>query len=219
MKRKKMSVVQHLRESLGMPQKQFMDVIGRTLDAVRSLECGRLALSQSLAAEIAVATGISLEWLMAGDATKPMTSQYGGGPYSKAVFDRVQAQRRRDKNDVPSMICLLRDVRILAVQMLHTLLEAWKSQNSELCAFKMMEAMDAVREQLNLPASARKEWLCDDVTMEHYLCGVFQGFWREAGAALSPGKNDDLTPESMADAMMALDGTMRAAMVRQAKKG
>ncbi len=202
-----------------MPQKQFMDVIGRTMGAVRSLECGRLALGRPLAIEIVAATGISLDWLMAGDVTRPMVSERGGGPYSRAVFDRVQAQRRRDRNDIPSMVCLLRDVKILAVQMLHTLLESWKSQSSEVCAFKLMEAMGAIRDKLKLPSSARKEWFRDDITMEHYLCDVFQGFWREILPTVSPGKKHDLAPETLANALTTPDGAVRAVVVRQAKKG
>jgi transcriptional regulator with XRE-family HTH domain len=60
-----------LRSLIGIPAHEFAKIIGRSLDTVRSLESGRLRLSEQLAKEISRKTGVSLEWLLDDSITGP----------------------------------------------------------------------------------------------------------------------------------------------------
>ena len=58
-------------------QKQLADLIGRSTATVQAIELGKLALSQDLAAVIEAKTGVSADWLLAGNLRRPMTNTYG----------------------------------------------------------------------------------------------------------------------------------------------
>lgn len=70
-------------------------IIKRSPATIHSLETGRLALSESLATQISLETGVSLSWLLAGDPRKPMVGR-DGEPYSKKVFEQTQAKQISD---------------------------------------------------------------------------------------------------------------------------
>jgi transcriptional regulator with XRE-family HTH domain len=70
------TVVAVVRHETGLSAQEFAELIGKSYPTLKSLESGRLKLSERTALDISRATGVSLEWLLAGDPkTLPTTHQ------------------------------------------------------------------------------------------------------------------------------------------------
>lgn len=87
----------------------------RSLDAVRSLMCDRMALSEQLALQISHTTGVSCAWLLGkGTDSRPVTERSILGveePYTIKHFERRQADLLADKIPGAEFLCpVLRDV-------------------------------------------------------------------------------------------------------------
>lgn len=95
----KKTTVAVLRSELGLPIEKFADLIGKKTPTIRSLESGRLKLSEETALRIDRETGLSARWLLEGDPDKPMHSaeEFGGGSYSKQKFEEIQAGKNAAK--------------------------------------------------------------------------------------------------------------------------
>jgi transcriptional regulator with XRE-family HTH domain len=68
-----------VRSELGMSLQEFADLIGKSPSTVESLEGGRLRLSETTALVISKKTGVSIQWLLAGDPSAPMTNSNDEG--------------------------------------------------------------------------------------------------------------------------------------------
>src|SRR5947207_12261211 len=79
-----------LRVLLGLTQKEMADLADCSVPTIQAVELGKLKLSVDLASRIHFKTGISPEWLLANDVSEPPVSSQGK-PYTKAVFEQVQA--------------------------------------------------------------------------------------------------------------------------------
>jgi hypothetical protein len=69
------------------------DIMGKSVHTIRHLEAGSLPLSPSMAAKMNHETGISIKWLMNGDEKAPPVAA-NGEPYTKAIYDDVQARKK-----------------------------------------------------------------------------------------------------------------------------
>ena len=79
-----------LRLKIGLGQKELAELVECSRPTIQSIELGRLELSDKLADRIARETGVALAWLKNNDVKKrPL--DYQGAPYTREVFDRVQA--------------------------------------------------------------------------------------------------------------------------------
>src|SRR5262245_36752431 len=96
-KPKSKTTVSVLRSTIGISAKKLADLIGRSIHTVKSLESGRLALSEDLAMKISHETGVDTRWLLGGNPqTRPfpdvIAQEYLSArldeDYSKEVFDR-----------------------------------------------------------------------------------------------------------------------------------
>jgi transcriptional regulator with XRE-family HTH domain len=88
-----------LRLAIGLSAQEFSLQIGKSLPTVKSLESGKLALSEATAAVISQKTGISLGWLLAGDTSAPMID-LEGKPWTIDNYERARAQRMRGMIDL-----------------------------------------------------------------------------------------------------------------------
>jgi transcriptional regulator with XRE-family HTH domain len=91
----KRTTVAVLRAMLGLSVEEFANLIGKSAPTIRSLESGRLKLSEETARRIANETGISIYWLLEDDPTKePFVEETSGirVPYHKVVYEMVQSQ-------------------------------------------------------------------------------------------------------------------------------
>jgi transcriptional regulator with XRE-family HTH domain len=80
---------------LGLSVEGFANLIGKSAPTIRSLESGRLKLSEETARRIAKETGVSICWLLEDDPTKePFVEEPSGIrlPYHKAAYEVVQSQ-------------------------------------------------------------------------------------------------------------------------------
>jgi transcriptional regulator with XRE-family HTH domain len=112
------TTVSVLRTTIGMSAKKFAGLIGRSIHTVKSVESGRLALSEDLAMKISHETGVDTRWLLGGNPqTPPFPGDIAqdGKDYAKEVFERVRAAREDKKSPFPEgehtreeqLMCLL----------------------------------------------------------------------------------------------------------------
>jgi transcriptional regulator with XRE-family HTH domain len=78
-----------LRLATGLSAEEFGQLIGKSLSTVKSLESGKLALSELTAAIIANKTDIAMRWLLAEDASAPMVDTKGN-PWTVESYERAR---------------------------------------------------------------------------------------------------------------------------------
>jgi hypothetical protein len=93
---KRKTTVAVLREILGLDGQQdnFATLIGKSPSWVRHASCAFLPLTREAAYQIAFATGVSPEWLLAGDVGKPPITSDHSSPYSRNAFLEYQTKKR-----------------------------------------------------------------------------------------------------------------------------
>jgi hypothetical protein len=93
---KRKTTVAVLREILGLDGQQdyFATLIGKSPSWVRHASCGLLSLTREAAYQIAFATGVSPEWLLAGDVGKPPITSDHSSPYSRNAFLEYQTKKK-----------------------------------------------------------------------------------------------------------------------------
>lgn len=69
---KRSHVLSILRKNLALKQTDLADMVGCSVQAIQSVEVGRLKLSESLAARIVAVTGCDMKWLLKNDVSEPM---------------------------------------------------------------------------------------------------------------------------------------------------
>ena len=87
-----------LRSLLDKSAEAMAEYLGCSLAAIKSVECGRLKLSQSLAVRMAHETGVSWRWLLKGDPRAPIVDD-AGAPYTWDTFARAQAKKIADLDE------------------------------------------------------------------------------------------------------------------------
>lgn len=85
-----------LRILLNLTQKEMAELAGCSRPTIQAVELGKLKLSFDLAQRIHFATGISSEWLLAGDVSQPPVSTHGK-PYTKPLFEQMRAEQLSPK--------------------------------------------------------------------------------------------------------------------------
>jgi transcriptional regulator with XRE-family HTH domain len=83
-----------LRQVIGTSQKELADVLGKSAATVQAIELRKLALSEDLAAKIENETGVSADWLLAGDVTRPIENS-SGAIYLKDDYELARAKRSK----------------------------------------------------------------------------------------------------------------------------
>jgi len=109
-----------------------------SLSTVEKLESGRLKLSEDVAFRISRETGVSLEWLLAGDiAIHPPKNQYiefESKPFTKAVFEQRRSQIEAGNFEPPEPISFDSD-RSAAISA--TLESATRAGKRDLALYKL----------------------------------------------------------------------------------
>ena len=86
-----------LRAMLGLSVEEFAKLVGIAPSSVNSIESGRLALSEKTALQITRETGVSVAWLLNGNAKqKPYLTKFLNGPrekYTPEEFEKIQAAK------------------------------------------------------------------------------------------------------------------------------
>jgi transcriptional regulator with XRE-family HTH domain len=95
--------VAQLRKVLGIPAQEFASVIGRTVDTVRSLEIGRLALSRDLAERISFEFGVNLNWLLNEAYKGPPVGEDRRELTAEQMLKRMAAKRAEFAQELDRM--------------------------------------------------------------------------------------------------------------------
>ena len=102
------SKVARLRLITGETAESFAGIIGKSMSTLRSLETGRLKLSEKTASQISCATGVSLRWLLEDKITPPFCEKARSSePFTKETYVHHIAKNRR-----PDFKPLIPDVKL-----------------------------------------------------------------------------------------------------------
>ena len=140
------TTVAALRAFLGIKDFEFAEIIKRSTATVHSLESGRLKLSDQLAWEISIQTGVALGWLKRGDPKAPMRGH--SAPYSRELFARARAKGISDFDLVEVLLYPLEcyaEVRSI-------LRSALKRGNFEPAAYKLEKALKQLEREFGRDA-------------------------------------------------------------------
>jgi hypothetical protein len=93
---KRKTTVAVLREILGLDGQQdyFATLVGMSPSWVRHASCGVLPLTRKVAYQIAFATGVSPEWLLADDVAQPPMTSDLSRPYDRNAYVEYQNKKR-----------------------------------------------------------------------------------------------------------------------------
>lgn len=86
-----------LRTTLGKRSKEWAQILGCSADTLHSIESGRggrYKLSPKMATKMFHETGISIDWLLAGDPKAPPVAA-NGEPYTRKIYDEIQEYKLR----------------------------------------------------------------------------------------------------------------------------
>jgi transcriptional regulator with XRE-family HTH domain len=90
--------IAQLRKVLGISVGEFARFVGKSVDTMRSLESGRLALSAGLANTINEMMGVRLSWLMDNEVTGPPIGENGQELTAETMLARTLALRAEAEN-------------------------------------------------------------------------------------------------------------------------
>lgn len=87
-----------LRTMLGLSQEELGNEIDLSRPTIQAIELGKLRLTEENALKIQEATGVAMDWLLAGDVASEPYYFYGDElrRYSKDVFEEIQASKNSD---------------------------------------------------------------------------------------------------------------------------
>jgi transcriptional regulator with XRE-family HTH domain len=156
-----------LRTVIGITQKEMAALLECSTPTIQAIELGKLKLSERLAEQVVLKTGVELSWLMNNEPNRPpVTSK--GLPYSKELFEDFQAGSRlaaevQGVGLVLSGQMVQQAILRLAALTMHT----YKTKQLPLFAYKLAKAFedlekrfgvsDAERQLLSQEAYARKQ--------------------------------------------------------------
>ena len=138
-----------LRTFLGLTQKEMADLVECSRPTIQAVELGKLPLSEKLAKRIEHETGIGLEWLLAGDPATPPQGM-AGIPYTKSVFDRYQASKKRRQADPNDLNYMHGSVALALLEISNMVLQCYEAGNLDLCGFKLKQTLAELRKELGV---------------------------------------------------------------------
>ncbi len=131
-----------LRKICRIDDAEMAKILDRSVHWIHSVECGRIKLTEEMAARMACETGISPEWLLAGKPkAKPIA--FDGKPYEPEIyFNRAQAGKIRYdqpikfmRNFIAAGFC----ARLVAI------MEG--STDFRICAYKVHKMLESLRHE------------------------------------------------------------------------
>jgi hypothetical protein len=134
-----------LRSIIGEKDSVWADMLGKSVHSIRHLEAGTLKLSPALAAKMNYETGISIKWLMDGNPDVPPVSFRGGQKFTKAIYERIQAEKKhfaqvKEKdinNNLPEFIGIIYGI----------LRSANRKHDFHLAVYKIWRALNELRNE------------------------------------------------------------------------
>jgi transcriptional regulator with XRE-family HTH domain len=110
-----------LRRELGIGIEEFAEILEKSLSTATKLENGQLPLSEETAQTISKETGVDMRWLLAGEPKEEpyfTDVEYGKQPYTKEVFERVQAAKQKPNPPLdPALYLAVSDIASIPFHM------------------------------------------------------------------------------------------------------
>ena len=137
-----------LNKSEKFDQAQFAKMIGCSVCKLQNIETGRTKLDEELATKLLTETHISPEWLLTNDPKAPLVSA-NGEPYTLEMFDRAQAEKKKEKGFFFQGHPYFRLTNAIGFcAQLVAILENAKAQKKYyMAAYKVGKALDSLRNE------------------------------------------------------------------------
>src|SRR5215475_10671424 len=136
-----------LRQILGKTDWEMADILKRSVHTVRSIESGRLKLSQEHAKRLWHETLISPSWLMANDPNAPAVAE-SGEPYTREIYERAQAQKI--PHDQPHPIFRNTDKLGFCARLIAILENASTRKDYYMALYKAHTALDSLQREFGI---------------------------------------------------------------------
>ena len=102
------TTVSVLRSIIGISAKELAELTGRSIHTIKSLESGRLALSEELALKMSIETGVCAQWLVNGDPQakpipndlNPIPPDHPSGIFTKKYFEERREDRMLNRDEL-----------------------------------------------------------------------------------------------------------------------
>ena len=100
------TTVSVLRSIIGIPARELAKLTGRSIHTIKSVESGRLALSEELALKMSIETGICAQWLVNGDPHAPplndlpLPPDHRDSVFTKGYFEKRRADREEGLDEL-----------------------------------------------------------------------------------------------------------------------
>ena len=127
-------------------QAQFAEMIGWSVCKLQNIETGRTKLNEELARKLFNETHISPEWLLANDPKAPLVSALGE-PYTREMFDRAQAEKKKGKGFFDYPIVHLTNAIGFCAQLVAILESAKARKDYYMAVYKVGKALDSLRNE------------------------------------------------------------------------
>jgi transcriptional regulator with XRE-family HTH domain len=163
-KSQRRTTVAALRSMLGLSVKDFAELIGKSVATVKSLEAGRLTLSEETAVEISSQCGISVAWLLDKDVSAPLVSYLRGTngrnlPYGKGLFELIQSAKAATGGKYPVFppAELQAETMFAALSWFPILLSAYQRGEAELARYVLNKHLQEMRGRFGSDDKAAEE--------------------------------------------------------------
>ena len=135
---------------LGLGQKEMAEILERSKPTVQAIELGKLRLTEELAHRTSVKTGVSMEWLLDNDTSKPPIERLTNKPYTKISFEKAQSESEFDSSGSnPGWGAGLVEVTMamLLQQICCLLVYSYTKNNFQICSYKIRKQFEKIQNE------------------------------------------------------------------------
>jgi transcriptional regulator with XRE-family HTH domain len=157
-----------LRLLLGLGQKEMATLLKCSRPTIQAIELGNLKLSERLAHETSIQTGVSLDWLLGGDPTGPPQSQWGG-QYTVEEFERVQADLVQPRTHYTDLEYISEFYLDCVSRLGETLLASIRADRYPIYRYRLRQLLQNAEEEFGTwPAIEEERQFTIDVALSYF---------------------------------------------------
>jgi len=135
-----------LRTIIGLTQRDLAEEIDLPTSTLQKIELRKFSLNPREANKLSHVTGVSREWLMAGDPRAPILDRRGR-PFTRTFYDTVKAENERRKVSIGDSLFIRTASIILTVHVSAIMLKACRQNRSDLCFMELSSALKEVEQK------------------------------------------------------------------------
>ena len=162
-----------LRYTIGpeMTQREMGRLVNRSPVTIQKIELNKLPLAESLAQEISLQTGVSLEWLLKNDVSAPIVDTQGA-EYTKQSFEEFQALKHVRTQTRPASAECFNMWNAINLRLLALVIRAVESARLPLLAYKLARTCDELGRQLEVNDADQKAALAANAWSEEEMMKI-----------------------------------------------